>query len=181
MRDRAQAQQGREMAQRNNSHAAATCNNNFYQEQKPGEAGRMQGVIATDAREAPVPAQHRSLQDETMQEPGHEHCIPKGATPLVSSTTTGTTLAGTFTTSRFVKLEKILLPEFHRSCRIDSHTCYLIKSKCPYDIIVGRDLLTKIRMGFDFSKMTLTAYSKTVGMKPKHFYQSPFTALLDIV
>jgi hypothetical protein len=53
----------------------------------------------------------------------HESCIPKGATPVVSATTTGTTLAGTFTTSRFVKLEKILLPEFNRSCRIDSHTC----------------------------------------------------------
>jgi hypothetical protein len=100
----------------------------------------------------------------------HERCIPNGATPVeVSSTTTGTTLAGTFTTSRFVTLEKILLPEFHRSCRIDSHTYYLINSNCPYDVIIGRNLLLKMCMGFNFNEMTLTAYGKTVAMKPIFF------------
>jgi hypothetical protein len=75
---------------------------------------------------------HSSIPLKALFDPGsdltfiHERCIPKGATPVVSSTTTGTTLAGTFTTSCFVKLEKILFPKFHRSCRIDSHTCYLL-------------------------------------------------------
>jgi hypothetical protein len=79
-----------------------------------------------------IQKQRSSIPLKAFFDPGsdltfvHERCIPKGATPVVSLTTTGTTLAGTFTTSRFVTLEKILLPEFHRSCRIDSHICYLI-------------------------------------------------------
>jgi hypothetical protein len=36
-------------------------------------------------------------------------------------------------------------------------------------------------MGFVFNEMILTAYGKTVNMKPKHFYQNPFAALLDMV
>jgi hypothetical protein len=48
----------------------------------------------------------------------HEKCIPHGATPVVSSITIGTTLAGTFTTSRVGTLNKILLPEFHRSAML---------------------------------------------------------------
>jgi hypothetical protein len=38
-----------------------------------------------------------------------------------------------------------------------------------------------MRMGFNFNEMTLTAYGKTVSMKPKHFYPNPFAALLDMV
>jgi hypothetical protein len=39
----------------------------------------------------------------------------------------------------------------------------------------------KMCMGFDFNEMMLTAYGKTVSMKPEHFYGNPFAALLDIV
>jgi hypothetical protein len=36
-------------------------------------------------------------------------------------------------------------------------------------------------MGSDSNEMTLTAYGKTVAMKPKHFYENPFAALLELV
>jgi hypothetical protein len=58
----------------------------------------------------------------------HEKCIPHGAIPVVSSITIGTMLAGTFSTSRVVNLDKILLTEFHCSCRI------VINTNCPYNI-----------------------------------------------
>jgi hypothetical protein len=76
-----------------------------------------------------------------------ERCIPKGATPVASSTTTGTTLAGTFTTSCFVTLEKKLLPEFHCSCCTFAislnqtvHTMLLLDTifssfRCAWDLI----------------------------------------------
>jgi hypothetical protein len=134
---------------------------------------------------ATIQKQQSSIPLKALFNPGlyfmfiHECCIPNGA-PLVSLTTTDTTLAGTFTTSCFVTSNKILLPDFHRSCRIDSHTCYIINSICPYGIFVGRDLLMKMRMGFDFNEMMLTAYGKTVAMKPKKFYKNPFAALLDM-
>jgi hypothetical protein len=111
----------------------------------------------------------------------HQRCLPPGATPIVSSKTTGTTLAGTFAASRLVTLDKILLPKFHRSRRIDTHDRHVFNATCPYDIIIGRDLLVKIRMGFDFHAMTLSAFGTTVAMKPNHFYNNPFAALLDIL
>jgi hypothetical protein len=68
---------------------------------------------------ATIQKQRSSIPLKGLFDPGldltfiHERCIPNGATPVVSLTTTGTTLAGTFTISSFVTLEKLLLPEFH--------------------------------------------------------------------
>jgi hypothetical protein len=56
-----------------------------------------------------------------------------------------------------------------------------MNSNCPYNVIDGRDLLMKMRMGFDFNEMSLTASGKTVEKMPKHFYQNSFAALLDMV
>jgi hypothetical protein len=109
--------------------------------------------------------------------------LPPGATPTVSGTSTGQTLAGTFTTTRLVHLEHILLPELHlhRSRKIDVQECRVFNTECPYDIIVGRDFLRKIRMGFDFKAMTISAFGSTIEMKNKGFYQDPFASLINIV
>jgi hypothetical protein len=41
----------------------APCNNNFYQQQQPGNTGRMQSAIGNDTREAPIPTQHGSSEN----------------------------------------------------------------------------------------------------------------------
>jgi hypothetical protein len=72
----------------------------------------------------------RSLQPfKTLFDPGsdntfiHERCLPPGATPIVTGTNTGRTLASTFTTTRLAQMENIILPEFHRSRKVDSQEC----------------------------------------------------------
>jgi hypothetical protein len=62
----------------------------------------------------------RSLQPfRTLFDPGlentfiHERCLPPGATPIVTSSNNGRTLASTFTTTRLVQMENTILPEFH--------------------------------------------------------------------
>jgi hypothetical protein len=85
-----------------------------------------------------------------------------------------------YTNSSFFN-KLLVLPELHCSCRINTHNSHAFNVTCPYDIIIGRDLLTKTCMGFDFQDMTLSTYGKTIAMKPKHFYTNPFAALLDTV
>jgi hypothetical protein len=100
---------------------------------------------------------------------------------VISGTNTGRTLAGTFTTTRLVQLEHIILPEFHRSRRVNFQECHVFAAECPYDIIVGRDFLQKTQMVFDFEAMTLSAFGNIISMKNKHFHDNPFESLIDIV
>jgi hypothetical protein len=63
----------------------------------------------------------------------YERCLPPGATPTVAGTSTGRTLAGTFVTTRLVKMERIILPEFHRSWKINFQECHVFNTECPYN------------------------------------------------
>jgi hypothetical protein len=70
---------------------------------------------------ATIQGQKSSQPFKALFDPGsdntflHERCLPPGATPVVAATNTGQTIAGTFITTRLVKMEKMVLPEFHRS------------------------------------------------------------------
>jgi hypothetical protein len=90
-------------------------------------------------------------------------------------------LAGTFTTTRLVNMDQIILPEFHRSQKIDFHECRIFKTECPYNIIVGQDFPQMICMGFDFEAVTFSAIGNTIAMKHKNFYDNPFASLIEIV
>jgi hypothetical protein len=111
----------------------------------------------------------------------HERCLPPGATPKVAATNTGRTIAGTFVTTRLVKMEKMVLPEFHQSRKIDLQECRVFNAECPYDIIVGRDFLRKVQMILNFESMTISAFGDTIPMKNKNFYENPFASLMEIV
>jgi hypothetical protein len=71
----------------------------------------------------------------------HQRCLPPGATPLLLTKQGGTTIAGTFTTNRFVTMHNVLLPKFHRSRKIDKQDCLIFTAECPYNVILGRDFL----------------------------------------
>jgi hypothetical protein len=78
-------------------------------------------------------------------------------------------------------MNNILLPEFHQSWKIDSQSVPVFAADCPYDLIIGRDFLSKIGMAFNFKDMTLKAFGATIAMKPKNFYANPFAALINIM
>jgi hypothetical protein len=42
-----------------------------------------------------------------------------------------------------------LHPEFHWSCKINSQLVRVYNINCPYDIIIGHDLLSKTGMALD--------------------------------
>ncbi len=78
-------------------------------------------------------------------------------------------------------MDNIILPEFYRSRKIDTQDCVVFDTKCPYDIILVRDFLSKIGMDINFNHLTLSAFGNTVAMKPKNFCTDPFSAFLDMI
>lgn len=108
--------------------------------------------------------------------------LPKGCVPQVlEKPISNKTIEGTFTTQRRVHLDSIILPEFDRSLTIDTASAFVFDDECRYDIIVGRDILTKAGMILDFSKNRMTWLGRTVLMKTPEEMVSPtlLTAFID--
>ena len=83
---------------------------------------------------------------------------------------TNQTLAGTFTANEEVKLYKILLPEFHKTRRIQTLTARIFDHGCRYDMILGRNLMNDLgivlhfntkSMAWDGSIVTMREYDQT--------------------
>jgi hypothetical protein len=78
-------------------------------------------------------------------------------------------------------MDNILLPEFHQSLEINSQSVQVFTADCPYDLIIGHDLLSKKGMTVNFKEMALAAFGTTTTMKPNNFYANPFAALVNIM
>ena len=65
-------------------------------------------------------------------------------------TVTGSTLAGTFTSSEQVCLEDLTLPEFQPKHKLPKLSANVFHTKCHYGLIVGRDVLGAFGVVLDF-------------------------------
>ena len=87
-----------------------------------------------------------------------------------SGSTNWTTKAGTFTTTRKVKLN-FILPEFHPNREINWEM-YVDESQpkqSSYDMIIGRDLLFELGINFLFDQQVMTWDGASVAMKPPDY------------
>lgn len=86
----------------------------------------------------------------------------------------GNTLAGPLESSEAVYLNKTILPEFSTTHKIMQFPARVVNDmNCRYDIIIGRDLMSELRMRLDFDEHVVTW--KEVGqypMRPKYDVQS---------
>ena len=96
----------------------------------------------------------------------HQRVLPKGIQGTSVSKVEGATLSGTLSSSRCVKLSHIALPEFHRQRFIDEASAMVFDATCRYDVIVGRDLLTRIGMSLDFGSKEMIWENVSVAMRP---------------
>mgnify|MGYP000114034173 CR=1 FL=1 len=110
----------------------------------------------------------------------HETTLPLGTIPRSIPQRKGQTLAGLLYTSEEVEIQKIILPEFSRSCEVENQHAFVFNGRCDYDIIFGRNFLQKIGMKHDFDIGSMTAFDITISMKQKSFYTNPFIALANI-
>ena len=65
---------------------------------------------------------------------------------------TNQTLAGNFTAIESIILKNVLLPEFHRTRRLDTLQAKIFNQTCHYDMILGRDLMNDLGIVLNWDK-----------------------------
>ena len=89
--------------------------------------------------------------------------------PTIRSTTapsiTGTTMAGEFQSDQLLTLSDVSLSELSDFI-LPTLSTRLFTASCRYDLILGRDVLSKFRIHIDFDKQTISGpHSRTVPMR----------------
>ena len=95
----------------------------------------------------------------------HTRVLPQGIMHNLEPSCTFRTLAGNFLSGRSVQLKDIVLPEFDSSRRIDDVKAYVFDEPCPYDVILGHDFLTKVKIDVLFSKKVIQWLDKTIPLR----------------
>ena len=96
----------------------------------------------------------------------HASALPKSCTPrLLERPLKTNTIQGTMETKRFVTLDTLMLPEFDRSLKVETHHAYVFNGPCKYDLILGRDFLGPAGITLDFLSHTMKWCNRTVSMK----------------
>ena len=75
---------------------------------------------------------------------------------------------GTFTSTLSVRLEHINLPEFTPTRFIDQADLRVTNYKSQFDIILGRDLLHKMKLSMNFDSGTMSCFDNEIPMKDIH-------------
>ena len=78
---------------------------------------------------------------------------------------TNQTLAGNFTSNESIILKHVLLPEFHRTRRLDTLQAKIFDQSCRYDMILGRDLMNDLGIVLNFESKSMEWDKAIVAMR----------------
>ena len=78
---------------------------------------------------------------------------------------TNQTLAGNFTANEEVKLQGVLLPEFHKTRHLQTLMAKIFDQGCRYDMILGRNLMNELGIVLNFEDKSITWDGSTVAMR----------------
>eukprot|EP00977_Amphora_coffeiformis_P009356 scaffold2144_cov98-Amphora_coffeaeformis.AAC.1 len=93
-------------------------------------------------------------------------CLPKGTHGRTVQRVSSTTLAGELNSNQVCTITNSVLPEFHRTRKIDSFEAYLFNNDAVrYDAILGRDFLSKLGIIIDFKDHVMVWDNATVAMR----------------
>ena len=87
------------------------------------------------------------------------------------------TAAGLFQTKGTSKVQ-FRLPEFFDD-RIIEHRFHITNQKSNYDIIIGQDLLSQLKIDIKFSTMSINWDDAVVPMKPDHWGMEDLNPIID--
>lgn len=98
-----------------------------------------------------------------------ENKLPAGATPRVHrQAQEATTLSGAAVSNRSVLLQELCFPEFTKSLRVRSHEFWIHGNhNVRYDAIIGRDLLTELKIDICYSDGTMKMEGRVILMKKR--------------
>jgi len=92
--------------------------------------------------------------------------MPKGVHGYSIKPTTGSTLAGTFTSKEQVCVEELVLPEMNSKQVLPKLGAKVFDADCRYDMILGRDALRAFGVTLNFEEETITAGGVLRKMRP---------------
>jgi Reverse transcriptase (RNA-dependent DNA polymerase)/RNase H-like domain found in reverse transcriptase len=78
-------------------------------------------------------------------------------------------------------MKGILLPEFDRNKTVDDHHALVFDGDSAYDMILGRDILHRLGITFDFETKTMRWLNNVVSMKDRKTWQAPEQHLFDLM
>ena len=90
------------------------------------------------------------------------------------------TAAGVYRSANVIKLKSISFPEFAPSRRFNEIKCYVFDNNtCPYDLIIGRNILSQAGFLFDFQQSQTTWFDVSVPFHPRGYYDPKRRASLS--
>lgn len=96
----------------------------------------------------------------------HSRALPRDCAPtMLDQPTSSITLAGPVKTDSYVIIRDISLPEFDRNKRVELQGAFVFRGPCNYDIILGRDFLSKIGLVLDFDSHKIRWINRETEMK----------------
>ena len=84
-----------------------------------------------------------------------EQVIPNGTIPTYTAPVRNQTMSGTFMSNTQVSLQDVKLPEFSPTRRIAIIQARVMSNTSPYDLIIGRDVITMLGLNLDFQENTI--------------------------
>ena len=91
--------------------------------------------------------------------------IPSAITTNKIPAVTNQTLAGNFTSNESITLKNVLLPEFHRTRRLDTLQAKIFDQTCRYDMILGRNLMNDLGIVLNFDSKYMEWDKAIVAMR----------------
>jgi len=105
---------------------------------------------------------------------GNYSILPKGCNPKTVAPLIGDTLAGTFKSTQETTADTMTLPEFFKQRALCDVTIRMMDKPCKYDLILGRDVLSRLGIVLDFDDLTMTWDGKAVPMRvPPDYVTKP--------
>jgi predicted aspartyl protease len=102
----------------------------------------------------------------------NQRAIPEGVRMKEAPNGKFVTTAGTFESTQLVKLTKVSFPEFSISRRFGVIDCHVFNSPdCPYDLILGRELLSQAKIKFDFETNETIWLDVSVPFHPRNYFK----------
>ena len=99
----------------------------------------------------------------------HRRVIPRGARLSQDpDRTLLCTLAGVYTPLGKVIIKQMCLPGFDKSRIITEHKFNIFKQECRYDVILGRDFLSKIGVNLKYDTSKVEWFGNTIPIVSLH-------------
>ena len=109
----------------------------------------------------------------------HEDAVPRTAIPKPITAKKFSTVAGTMTANKVVRMRDVRLPEFNRNRSLSEQKALVFGGNCKYDIILGADFLSKTGIVLDYQTKEANWFGDTIPLREPGLTASDYIDILE--